>query len=127
MRKTLCRSPWGYFEIIWFVFTNGSKNVLPERAKVQYIHYAYSQKGVSSRKLGAEGYSDYTRLYKIENINEQSYKQILPYIIGRKGNTREDFRVITESNGLPSNVIYKSGLRLVLLELKRKSFDFERS
>ena len=103
------------------VFTNGSKNVLSKRAKVQYIHYAYSQKGVSSRKLGAEGYSDYTRLYKIENITEQSYKQILPYIIGRKGNTREDFKVITESKGLPNKVIYKTGLKVSeILELKKE-------
>ena len=114
--------PGDTLEIInGFVFTNESKNVLPERAKVQYTHFAYAQKGVSSRKLGAEGYSDYTRLYKIENITEQSYKQILPYIIGRKGNTREDFRVITESKGLPSNVIYKSGLRVSeILELKKE-------
>ena len=114
--------PGDTLEIInGFVFTNGSKNVLPERANVQYTHFAYAQKGLSSRKLGAEGYSDYTRLYKIENITEQSYKQILPYIIGRKGNTREDFRVITESKGLPSNVIYKSGLRVSeILELKKE-------
>ena len=114
--------PGDTLEIIdGLVFTNGSKNVLPERAKVQYIHYAYSQKGVSSRKLGVEGYSDYTRLYKIENITEQSYKQILPYIIGRKGNTREDFKVITESKGLPSKVIYKSGLKVSeILELKKE-------
>lgn len=114
--------PGDTLEIInGFVFTNGSKNVLPERANVQYTHFAHAQKGLSSRKLGAEGYSDYTRLYKIENITEQSYKQILPYIIGRKGNTREDFRVITESKGLPSNVIYKSGLRVSeILELKKE-------
>ena len=114
--------PGDTLEIIdGLVFTNGSKNVLPERAKVQYIHYAYSKKGVSSRKLGAEGYSDYTRLYKIENITEQSYKQILPYIIGRKGNTREDFKVITESKGLPSKVIYKTGLKVSeILELKKE-------
>ena len=114
--------PGDTLEIIdGLVFTNGSKNVLPKRAKVQYIHYAYSQKGVSSRKLGAQGYSDYTRLYKIENITEQSYKQILPYIIGRKGNTREDFKVITESKGLPSKVIYKTGLKVSeILELKKE-------
>ena len=114
--------PGDTLEIInGLVFTNGSKNVLPERAKIQYIHYAYSQKGVSSRKLGVEGYSDYTRLYKIENITEQSYKQILPYIIGRKGNTREDFKVITESKGLPSKVIYKTGLKVSeILELKKE-------
>ncbi len=104
-----------------FVYTNGSKNILPDRAKVQYTHYGYSQKGVSSRKLSSKGYSDYTRVYKIENISEPTYKQILPYIIGRKGNTIEDFRVITGSKGLPTELIYKTGLKVSeILELKKE-------
>ena len=104
-----------------FVYTNGSKNILPDRAKVQYTHYAYSQKGVSSRKLSSKGYSDYTRTYKIENISETTYKQILPYIIGRRGNTIEDFRVITGSKGLPTKLIYKTGLKVSeILELKKE-------
>ena len=104
-----------------FVYTNGSKNILPDRAKVQYTHYAYSQKGVSSRKLSSKGYSDYSRTYKIENISETTYKQILPYIIGRKGNTIEDFRVITGSKGLPTELIYKTGLKVSeILELKKE-------
>ena len=104
-----------------FVYTNGSKNILPDRAKVQYTHYAYSQKGVSSRKLSSKGYSDYTRTYKIENISETTYKQILPYIIGRRGNTIEDFRVITGSKGLPTELIYKTGLKVSeILELKKE-------
>ena len=104
-----------------FVYTNGSKNILPDRAKVQYTHYAYSEKGVSSRKLSSKGYSDYTRTYKIENISETTYKQILPYIIGRKGNTIEDFRVITGSKGLPTELIYKTGLKVSeILELKKE-------
>ena len=104
-----------------FVYTNGSKNILPDRAKVQYTHYAYSQKGVSSRKLSSKGYSDYTRTYKIENISETTYKQILPYIIGREGNTIEDFRVITGSKGLPTELIYKTGLKVSeILELKKE-------
>ena len=104
-----------------FVYTNGSKNILPDRAKVQYTHYAYSQKGVSSRKLSSKGYSDYTRTYKIENISETTYKQILPYIIGRKGNTIEDFRVITGSKGLPTELIYKTGLKVSeILKIKKE-------
>ena len=104
-----------------FVYTNGSKNILPDRAKVQYTHYGYSQKGVSSRKLSSKGYSDFTRTYKIENISENTYKQILPYIIGRKGNTIEDFRVITGSKGLPTELIYKTGLKVSeILELKKE-------
>ncbi|MDA8658034.1 signal peptidase I [Flavobacteriaceae bacterium] len=114
--------PGDTLEIIdGFVHTNGSKNQLPDRARVQYTHFAYAQKGVSSRKLLAEGFSDFNRTYKIDNITESSYQQIIPYIIGRMGNTIEDFRVITTVKGLPTDVIRKTGLRVSeILELKKE-------
>lgn len=114
--------PGDTLEIIdGFVHTNGSKNQLPDRARVQYTHYAYAQKGVSSRKLLAEGFSDFNRTYKIDNITESSYQQLIPYIIGRMGNTIEDFRVITTAKGLPTDVIRKTGLRVSeILELKKE-------
>ena len=114
--------PGDTLEIIdGFVHTNGSKNQLPDRARVQYTHYAYAQKGVSSRKLLVEGFSDFNRTYKIDNITESSYQQIIPYIIGRMGNTIEDFRVITTAKGLPTDVIRKTGLRVSeILELKKE-------
>ena len=95
-----------------FIHTNGIKNVLPERAEVQYTFNAYAKKGVSSRKLLAEGFEDFNRTYKIENITESSYQQLIPYIVGRKGNTVENFSVITESRGLPTDLIRSLGLRV---------------
>ena len=105
--------PGDTLEIIdGFVHTNGIKNVLPERAEVQYTFNAYAKKGVSSRKLLAEGFEDFNRTYKIENITESSYQQLIPYIVGRKGNTVENFSVITESRGLPPDLIRSLGLRV---------------
>lgn len=95
-----------------FIYTNGIKNVLPERAEIQYTFNAYAKKGVSSRKLLAEGFEDFNRTYKIENITESSYQQLIPYIVGRKGNTVENFSVITESRGLPPDLIRNLGLRV---------------
>lgn len=114
--------PGDTLEIIdGFVHTNRSKNQLPDLARVQYTHFAYAQKGVSSRKLLAEGFSDFNRTYKIDNITESSYQQIIPHIIGRMGNTIEDFRVITTAKGLPTDVIRKTGLRVSeILELKKE-------
>ena len=104
-----------------FVYTNGIKNILPERAEVQYTHYAYAKNGISSRKLIAKGFSDFNRTYKISNITERSYQQIVPYIIGRIGNTRENFSVITKSNGLPTDIVIKAGLRVSeILETKKE-------
>ena len=114
--------PGDTLEIIdGIVHTNNSKNKLPDRARVQYTHFAYAQKGVSSRKLLAEGFEDFNRTYKIENITENSYQQIIPYIIGRMGNTIEDFKVLTTAKGLPADVARRTGLRVSeILELKKE-------
>ncbi len=104
--------PGDTLEIIdGFIHTNGIKNILPERAEVQYTFNAYAKKGVSSRKLLAEGFEDFDRIYKIENITESSFQQIIPYITGRRG-TADNFYVYTGSKGLPTDLIRKLGLRV---------------
>ena len=105
--------PGDTLEIInGFVHTNGVKNILPSRARVQYTFNAFAQKGVSSRKLIAAGFEDFNRKYKIENITENSYQKLIPHIVGRIGNTVEDFSVITKAKGLPPELIRQLGLRV---------------
>ena len=104
--------PGDTLEIIdGFIHTNGIKNILPERAEVQYTFNAYAKKGVSSRKLLDEGFEDFDRIYKIETITESSFQQIIPYITGRRG-TADNFYVYTGSKGLPTDLIRKLGLRV---------------
>ena len=114
--------PGDTLEIInGFVYNNGVKNILPERARVQYNFNAYSKKGVSSRKLLKLGVGDYYRKFKIDNINQNSYNKILPYIVGTLGNTRENFVVITKKNGLPVKLINNLNLKVSeLLEIEKK-------
>ena len=103
------------------VHINGIKNKLPQRAEVQFSYDVYAEKGVSSRKLATAGFKDFNRKYKIENITESSYRELVPYIIGRIGNTVDNFVVITESRGLPPELIGKLGLRVSeLLESKKE-------
>ena len=104
-----------------FVHTNGEKNTYSSRTKVQFSHSAYAKKGVSSRKLLAEGFESFNRRYKIENITVSSYQQLLPYIINRYGNTPDNFVVTTESKGLPPKLIGQLGLRVSeLLEARKE-------
>ncbi|MDB2701775.1 signal peptidase I [Flavobacteriaceae bacterium] len=95
-----------------FVYINGKQSILPERAKTQYVHYAYNAKGVSSRKLNEEGIKDFTRKYRIENITQQSYNEIIPYIHGRISNDINNFIVITPPAGLPPKLIGQLRLRV---------------
>ena len=114
--------PGDTLEIInGFVHINDVKSVLPERARVQYNFNAYSNKGVSSRKLLKLGISDFYRKFKIDNINQNTYNEILPYIIGTTGNTRENFVVITKENGFPIKLINKLNLKISeILDIEKK-------
>ena len=94
-----------------FVHINGAKNILPDRAKVQYNFKAYSNKGVSSRKLVDLGIKDFYRRFRIENISQSSYEKIAPYLVGTQGGNQDNFTVITRHAGLPIDLVRSLGLR----------------
>jgi len=114
--------PGDTLEIInGFVHTNGEKNSYSNRSRIQFSHSAYAKKGVSSRKLLAEGFESFYRKYKIENITENSYRQLVPYILRSSGNSVDDFSVFTDAKGLPADLVRKLGLRVSeLLEAKKE-------
>lgn len=113
--------PGDTLEIIdGFVYTNGKQLELPDRARVQYSHALYADAGISSRKLYDAGYSDFTRLYKINNINQERFEALRPYIIGQSGNSVDNFRVYTNARGLPTAIIRQYGIQAAELLQKRK-------
>ena len=104
-----------------FVHIDGKQTDLPERAKTQYIHYGYNKKGVSSKMLQKIGVKDFVRKYRIENITQERYDAILPYIHGRLNNDLDNFIVITPPAGIPSKVVAQQRLRISeLLETKKE-------
>ena len=113
--------PGDTLEIIdGFVHTNGQKNRYSSRTKIQFSHSAYAKKGVSSKKLLSKGFEYFYRKYKIENITETSYRQLLPYILRTSGNSTDNFFVFTDAKGLPNKLVGKLGLRVSeLLETKK--------
>ena len=114
--KRCVGTPGDSLEIInGFVHINGEKSILPDRAKTQYTHYGYNSKGVSSRKLLNAGYKDFTRKYRIENITQERYNALQPYILGRLSDDINNFIVITPSAGIPPKVLGE--LRLSTKEL----------
>ena len=106
-----------------FVHINGDKNVLPDRANVLYNFKAYNSKGVSSRKLLELGIKDFYRRFKIENITQNSYDQLAPYLVGTQGRGQEDFIVITRHTGLPIELIRSLGLRVSEILEKTKDLN----
>jgi len=104
-----------------FVHINGVKNVLPERARVLFNFKAYNSKGVSSRKLLNLGIRDFYRRFRIENISQNSYAQLTPYLLGTQDNSQGNFIVITSHTGLPIELVRSLGLRVS--EILEKSKD----
>ena len=98
-----------------FVHINGERSTLPDRAKTQYVHTAYRAKGISGRKLQSENFKDFTRKYRIDNISNESYQELLPYIYGIYSNERDNFVVISPAAGIPVEVARK--LRLKMSEI----------
>ncbi len=106
-----------------FVYINGEKNILPDRAKVLYNFTAYNSKGVSSIKLVDLGVKDFFRRYRIENISQNIYAEIAPYLVGTSGSSSENFTVITRHTGLPIELIRSLGLRVSEILEKTKELN----
>ncbi len=104
-----------------FIHINGVKNVLPDRARVLFNFKAYNSKGVSSRKLLELGIRDFYRRFRIENITQNSYAQLTPYLLGTQDNSQGNFIVITRDTGLPIELVRSLGLRVS--EILEKSKD----
>ena len=104
-----------------FVHINGERSILPERAKIQYVHTAYRAKGISGRKLQSENFKDFTRKYRIDNISNESYQALLPYIYGIYSNEKDNFIVISPAAGIPVEVARKLRLKMSeILEPKKE-------
>jgi signal peptidase I len=104
-----------------FVHINGERSILPDRAKTQYVHTAYRAKGISGRKLQSEKFKDFTRKYRIDNINNDNYQALLPYIYGIYSNERDNFVVISPAAGIPDEVARELRLKMSeILEPKKE-------
>ena len=106
-----------------FVYINGNKNVLPDRARIQYNFTAYSNKGISSRKLFQYGLTDFYRKFRIENITQNSYAKLSPYLVGASDNGTDNFVVVTRESGLPIPLVRSLGLRISEVMEKSKELN----
>ena len=106
-----------------FVYIDGKKNILPDRARVQHSFTAYSDKGISSRKLSQFGLTDFYRRFRIENITQNSYAKLAPYILGTSGNSSDNFEVITRESGIPITLVRSLGLGISEVLEKSKEIN----
>ena len=114
--------PGDSLEIInGYVHIDNKKNILPNRAKIQFTYKLYNSNGISSIKLIQNNIENFSRKFKINNISQSIYNSIKNEIIGVISNDSNNFIVLTNSTGFPKDLIRKFGIKAVeLLETSKE-------
>ena len=97
---------------------NGVKSILPYRAKPLFKYTAYNAEGISSQKLNRLGLYDFQRKFRIGNINQKSFNDIKTHILAIVNNSAENFTILTNSKGIPTDKIRRN--RLTVSELTER-------
>ena len=113
--------PGDTLEIInGYVHIDNKKNILPDRAKIQFTYKLYNSNGISSIKLIQNNIENFSRKFKINNISQSIYNSIKNEIIGVISNDSNNFIVLTNSSGFPKDLIREFGINTVELLEKSK-------
>ena len=102
------------------VHMDNKKNILPDRAKIQFTYKLYNSNGISSIKLIQNNIENFSRKFKINNISQSIYNSIKNEIIGVISNDSNNFIVLTNSSGFPKDLIREFGINTVELLEKSK-------
>lgn len=95
-----------------YVYVNGERLELPDRAKLQFDYTIYARNGVSSRLLREIGVDEFTRKYLSGPLNQSQVNALNPYLIGANQNERGEIELYTKASGIPPKVIRSAGLAL---------------
>jgi signal peptidase I len=106
---------------------NGDKSILPYRAKPLFKYIAYNSKGISSQKLNQLGLYDFQRKFRIKNITQKSFDDIKTHILSLSDNNIENFTIITNSKGIPTEKIRKNRLSIAEITEKTKRLTLTES
>tara|TARA_B100000674_G_scaffold93931_1_gene66386 strand:- start:747 stop:2450 length:1704 start_codon:yes stop_codon:yes gene_type:complete len=99
---------------------NGVKSILPYRAKPLFKYTAYNAEGISSQKLNRLGLYDFQRKFRIGNINQKSFDDIKTHILAIVNNSAENFTILTNSKGIPTDKIRRNRLSVSELTEREK-------
>ena len=102
------------------IYINGKRNILPERARPLFNYSIKSSQGVSSSKLKNLEITGFIRKFKIKNLTQKSYEDILDYIINISNTDNIEYLVYTDYVGIPIEIIQKNNLEITEI------IDFEK-
>jgi len=98
-----------------YVYIDGKQTQLPNRAKTQYTHTIYAQKGVSSRTLLEVGITEFSRKYSAEALTQTQAIALQENGIQIYNNPQGGYLIYTKSSGIAPELI--ASQRLALSEI----------
>ena len=78
-----------------FVYINGKKNTLPERAKLQFKHTVYSKKGISTEKILRYTGKEFESKFIVDFKSNEEFNEMGRHLSGRKILEGNKFRITT--------------------------------
>ncbi len=97
-----------------YVYINGKRLQLSDRAKPQYDYIIYANKGVSSKLLQEIGVTGFQRKYITAQLNQQQADGLQGYVMGFNRDQKGNLEIYTKENGIPASLARK--LRLSIKE-----------
>ncbi len=99
-----------------YVYINGRKNILPDRAKLQFYNRIYSSKGLSTNKLLRYTNKEFERKFIVNFDTQNQYEKVLEFAIKNPEKIGENkFIITTYDEGIPQYII--NGYRLDIKEI----------
>ena len=106
-----------------YVYINGERNILPDRAKLQFYNMIYSSKGLSTSKLERYTSKEFERKFVISFTSQEQYRAVMNYVIENPENVKDNqYKITTSDGGIPQQII--NAYRLDIKEVstfKRKA------
>ena len=102
-----------------YVYINGKKNELPDRAKLQFYYKVYSSKGLPTRTVLKYADKEFLRKYLIEFNSENEFNQYRKFY-GLERIKDNKFYVTTDHKGIDKKLIkaFNSNVKEVNLRLR---------
>ncbi|WP_224484472.1 signal peptidase I [Robertkochia aurantiaca] len=95
-----------------YVFIDGERTALPDRAKVQYSYLVTSEKGVPSQPLIDAGSRELSRAYVAQNLNQSQLNALSPYIRRVVNQDQNGLVFETGKNGIPVKVVRQNRINV---------------
>ncbi|UMY65569.1 MULTISPECIES: signal peptidase I [unclassified Flavobacterium] len=101
-----------------YVYINGKKLILSDRARPQYNHKIYSTAGVMPQQLRDAGITGIGGTYDVQITSDEQGPALEPYILSAVPQPNGVYRITVREGGVPDQVLSRYSITLMPVETK---------